>query len=108
MSRFDGVTRCETCQHWGQNTGWTDAVLPTWSIHNQLPDDIKADYEQHNRDSGICWKVEEGWMWQGPPQQLPVATVWDGSEYKASLHTHKTFGCVLWEPRAAMLTDVDQ
>jgi hypothetical protein len=94
------LNTCEGCQHWGsEEIGWQDAVLPRWSKWNQLPAEKQEVYEQHNRESKVCTKVNEGWMWEGDASDLPLATVWDGSEFAASLHTHKSFGCVLWESR---------
>lgn len=91
---------CESCKYWGgpnDSYRWREGVLPDWSRWNQLPEDLKDPYEQHNRDSRRCSRVDEGWMWEGDAADLPLATVWDGSEFAASLHTHKSFGCVLWE-----------
>jgi hypothetical protein len=56
-----------------------------------------AQIERHNRESGICQKVIEGWGEDDGIKPLPLATCWDGSEYAASLHTHRDFGCVLHE-----------
>jgi hypothetical protein len=59
----------------------------------------KAAVIEFNADTGTCEKALEGWMW-GPPEPLPLAVCWDGSEYRATLHTHKTFGCVLHEAKS--------
>jgi hypothetical protein len=94
------VKRCETCKHWAHpRLGWTDMVSsPEYDYETKHPE-AKAALEQHNRESGTCQAIEEGWMWDGTTP-MPLATCWDGSEYKATLHTHKMFGCVLWEPVA--------
>lgn len=94
------MERCETCKHWRQNDGWNDAVsapIREWGGYPAYKEHPRyAELFQHNRDSGVCDAADVGWDWLGDGP-IPIATCWDGSEYRAELHTHKSFGCVLWE-----------
>lgn len=92
---------CATCAHWVANTGWNDLYAPSNDYEIKESDPERwARIEAHNRQSGICKKVQEGWADDDKTQPLPLATCWDGSQYKATLHTHRDFGCVLHEVRS--------
>jgi hypothetical protein len=105
----DGSTRprCATCRHWLPNDGWNDLWQPFGDEYGELPSLEESDperwaqIEQHNRESGICGKVRQAWGEDDKSKPLPLATCMDGSHYKAELHTHRTFGCVLHEPKEA-------
>lgn len=89
---------CATCAHWKPNTGWEELYRPSDSYEIEERDPERwAQIEQHNREAGICQKVVEGWSDDDEAKPLPLATCWDGSAYKATLHTHRDFGCVLHE-----------
>lgn len=89
---------CATCVHWKQNMGWTDLYSPRndYEIEEEDPERW-AQIQQHNREGGICKKVDVGWHEDDGSGPLPLASCWDGSRYAASLHTHRDFGCILHE-----------
>lgn len=92
---------CGTCLHWQDNTGWNDAYQP--GNFSQLEDDNPkryAEIQAHNSECGICEKIKEGFLDTDRGDPMPLATCWDGSQYRAELHTHRDFGCVLHEPKS--------
>lgn len=55
--------------------------------------------ERVNARFGLCTGINEGWDLTVEQAERVLATVWDGSSYRASLNTRDDFFCALFEQR---------
>ena len=102
MARAE-VGTCATCARW-TTPEWKN-YCPACAPGGSLYPDAECENTPFCRGLGTCGAAKHRQVRDGhPPTQarnldwLRQVEVSDASDYRATLHTAPTFGCLLWEP----------